>query len=157
MLLIHWDRHASRAAQGTGVKEGFPCVCFICLLSYGYTEHIISPLCLYFSEAQILIMPTVIYQIRTLFFSRPGGLVDSQLAVAEEKEGGIILPVLQNSDCSLYCTYWICFRTPLISFHLSSETCWGFLSDYSSVPWAQQTQQVFYPTSSTSQVNAVLW
>lgn len=49
-------------------------ICFICLLFLGYTEHILFPpsfLC--FSEAQILIVPTVIYQSGTLFFNRQKG------------------------------------------------------------------------------------
>lgn len=76
MLLMHWDRHAPRAAQGSGVKEGFH-LFYLSPLFRLHRAHpldpsTLHPLFLCFSEAQILIVPTVIYQSRTLFFSRQG-------------------------------------------------------------------------------------
>lgn len=69
MLLMHWDRHAHRAAQGSGVKEGFH-LFYLSPLFRLHRAHPFSPSFLCFSEAQILIAPTVIYQSGTLFFNR---------------------------------------------------------------------------------------
>lgn len=65
MLLMHWGRHAPRAAQGSGVKEGF----HLFYLSPLFRLHRAQPQPQHPPPLlQILIEPTVIYQSRTLYF-----------------------------------------------------------------------------------------
>lgn len=147
MLLMHWDCHAHWAAQGSGVKEGFH-LFYLSPLFRLHRAHPFSPSFLCFSEAQILIVPTVIYQSGTLFFNRQKkgwgeeGLMcvlflhrsDSRRQTGsggeERRKNNLTrFAAPSHSHCPLYCAcLQICFCTPLASFHQSSEMHSGFLS-----------------------------